>query len=121
MQNRRKFLLVLTAGVAAMGFVVASVLADELFGTLTKVDVDGKKITVTEKDSDKEHVFTVTDDTEVVKGKNAGKIDLEKLEKSLKKAQDAGKAGITVTVTHEKKRASKLVFKGKGKGKKADN
>jgi hypothetical protein len=121
MQNRRKFLFVLTAGVAAMGFVVASVIADELLGTMTKVDVDGKKITVVEKDTDKEVEITITDDTEVVTKKGSMKVDLEKLETNLKKAQDAGKKGIGVTVTHEKKKASKLQFKGKGKTKKADN
>ena len=65
MQNRRKFLLTLTAGVVAMGFVVASVLADELLGVLVKVDVEGKKITVEEKGTDKEIELKITDDTEV--------------------------------------------------------
>jgi hypothetical protein len=125
MQNRRKFLFMLTAGVAAMGFVVASVIADELLGTMTKVDVDGKKITVEEKGSDKEYEFKITDETELVTKKGTVKVDMEKLESNLKKAQDNGKKGITVTVTHEKgkKVATKLQFKGrgKGKGKKADN
>jgi len=118
MQNRRKFLLTLTAGVAAMGFVVASVIADELLGTMIKVDVEGKKITVEEKDTDKEIEITVNDDTEVVTKKGAVKVDLEKLEKNVKKAQDAGRKGVSVKVTHEKKVASKIEFQKKGAGKK---
>ncbi|MFI5455516.1 MAG: hypothetical protein ACHRXM_08700 [Isosphaerales bacterium] len=118
MQNRRKFLLTLTAGVVAMGFVVASVLADELLGVLTKVDVEGKKITVEEKGTDKEIVLKITDDTEQVTKKGAVKVDLEKLEKGVKKAQDAGRKGVNVKVTHEKNVASKIEFQRKGGGKK---
>jgi hypothetical protein len=123
MQNRRKFLLTATSGLVAMGFVASvAVFADELLGVITKIDVDGKKLTVEEKDTDKEVEITVNDDTEVVTKKGAVKVDLEKLEKNLKKAQDAGKKGITVKITHEKKIASKLEFqKKKGAGKKKDN
>jgi len=117
MQNRRKFLLTLTAGVVAMGFVVASVLADELLGVLSKVDVDGKKITIVEKGTDKEIEVKITDDTEVVTKKGAVKVDLEKLEKQVKKAEDAGKK-VNVKVTHEKNVASKIEFQKKGVGKK---
>jgi len=123
MQNRRKFLLTLTAGVVAMSFVVvASVLADELLGVITKVDVEGKKITVEEKGTDKEVVITITDETEQTKkGGGTQKVDLEKLEKGVKKQQDAGKKGISVKVTHEKNVASKIEFQKKGGGKKKDN
>jgi uncharacterized OsmC-like protein len=123
MPNRRKFLFTLTAAVVAMGLVVASVIADELLGTMIKVDVDGKKITVTEKDTDKDFDLKITDDTEVVTKKGAMKVDLEKLEKNLKKAQDEGKKGISVKVTHEKNVASKIEFQKKkgGGGKKQDN
>jgi LytS/YehU family sensor histidine kinase len=119
MQTRRKFVLTLTAAVVAMGFVVASVIADELLGTITKVDVDGKKITVVDKDTDKEVEVTITDETEYVTKKGNMKVDLDKLEKRVKKAQDAGKKGVDVKVTHENKVASKLEFqKKKGGGKK---
>jgi hypothetical protein len=121
MQNRRKFLLTVTSGLVAMGFV-ASVIADELLGVITKVDVDGKKITVEEKDTDKEVEIKINDDTEQVSKKGNTKVDLEKLEKGLRKAQDAGKKGISVKITHEKKVASKIEFqKKKGAGKKKDN
>jgi hypothetical protein len=120
MQNRRRFLFSLSAAVAATGFVVATVFADELIGVITKIDVEGKKITVVEKETDKEVVVKITDDTEQVKkGGETGKVDLEKLETYLKKTQDAGKKGLTATVWHEKNVASKLQIKGgRGGGKK---
>ena len=119
MQSRRKLLIAFTACFVAMGFVVASVLADELLGVLTKVDVDGKKLTIVEKGTDKEIEIKVNDDTEVVSKKGNTKVDLEKLESKVKKAQDAGKK-VNIKVTHEKNVASKLEFQ-KGKAKKADN
>jgi hypothetical protein len=120
MQNRRRFLFSLSAAVAATGFVVATVFADELIGVITKIDVEGKKITVVEKETDKEVVVKITDETEQVKkGGETGKVDLEKLEGFLKKTQDAGKKGLTATVWHEKNVASKIQIKGgRGGGKK---
>ncbi len=81
MNNRRAFLLTLTAGVMALGVIVAPVIADELFGVITDVDVEGKKLTVQEKGADKDTVVTTTGDTEIVFGKDeeAKKGDLEKL------------------------------------------
>jgi hypothetical protein len=121
MQSRRKLLLVLTACCAAMCFVVASVLADELLGVLSKVDIEGKKITVVEKDTEKEIEIKITDETEQVSKKGNGKVDLEKLESKVKKAQDAGKK-VNIKVTHDKNVASKLEFpRGKGATKKQEN
>ena len=112
MQSRRGFLFKLCAGFAAMALViVGSVIADELFGTITKVDVDAKKITVIEKDTDKEIQVEITDDTEQVTKKGARKVDLEKLDNFVKKVQDAGKKGIEAKITHEKKVASKIEIK----------
>jgi acid phosphatase class B len=108
MQNRRKFLLILTTGFVALAFVVGSTLADELIGYITKVDVAAKKLTVVEKDTDKEIEVTTTDDTEWVTKKGSSKIDLEKVDAQVTKAKDAGKKGINVTVTHEKAVASKI-------------
>jgi hypothetical protein len=118
--SRRNLFLKFAVCFVATGFVVASVVADELIGVLSKVDVEGKKITVIEKDTDKEIEVKITDDTEQPTGKNkTGKVDLEKLETKVKKAQDSGKK-VNVKVTHEKNVASKLEFP-KGKGKKAQN
>jgi hypothetical protein len=108
MQTRRKFMLTLTAAVVGMGLVVASVLADELLGVIIKADADTKKITVVEKDTDKEVEIKVTDDTEYVTGKGSGKVDFEKLEKGIEKAKEKGKKGISVKITHEKSVASKI-------------
>jgi hypothetical protein len=120
MLSRRKLFLKFAVCFVATGFVVASVVADELLGVLSKVDVEGKKITVVEKDTDKEIEVKVNDDTEYPKKGNT-KYDLEKLEGAVKKATDAGKK-VNVKVTHEKKVASKIEFqKKKGAGKKKDN
>jgi len=108
MQNRRKFLLTLTAAIVGMGLVVASVVADELIGFITKADPDAKKITVVESDTDKEVVVTITDDTEYVTKKGTGKVDFEKLEKGIAKAKEKGAKGISVKVTHDKAVASKI-------------
>lgn len=113
MRNRRGFLLSLVVGVVAMG-VVATAMADELLGMLIKVDVDGKKITVEQKGTEKEVVVKITDETEWVSKKGTQKVDLEKMERFLTKAQDEGKKGIGIKVTHEKGVASKLEFQKKG-------
>jgi hypothetical protein len=108
MQNRRKFWFTMFAAVAGMGLVVASVVADELLGVLTKVDVDAKKITVVEKDTDKEIEVKITDETEYVTKKGTGKVDFEKLEKGIEKAKDKGAKGISAKITHDKGVASKI-------------
>jgi hypothetical protein len=112
-QNRRSFLLALVAGTVALAVVVAPVLADELLGVLTKVDVDGKSITVKSDDTDKEVKVKITDDTQQTKkGGELVKVDLEKLSAKFEKAKENGKS-IRVKVTHEKGTASKLEFQKK--------
>ena len=108
MQNRRKFFTMLTSSFVALALIAGSALADELLGVLTKVDVEGKKVTVVEKDTDKEVVVTITDKTETVGKNGAQPIDLAKLDARLKKTQDAGKKGIQVKVEHDKGVASKV-------------
>ncbi len=108
MQIRRKFMLTLTAALLGMGLVVASVVADELFGVITKADADAKKITVIEKDTDKEIEVKITDDTEYVTKKGTGKVDFEKLEKNIEKVKERGGKGVNVKITHEKGVASKI-------------
>lgn len=121
MQSRRGFLFKLAAGFAAMAIVVVgTVLADELLGTITKVDPEAKKITVVEKDTDKEIEVKITDETEQVTKKGETKVDLEKLETRLKKTQDAGKKGIMAKITHEKGVASKIELKYGQRKKKAE-
>ena len=108
MKNRRTFLMSLACGVTALAVVVVPAIADELFGVLTRVDVEGRKITVVEKETDKEVDVTVTDNTEFVTPKESVKVDLEKLAKGLEKAKEKGKKGFPVKVTHEKSVASKI-------------
>ncbi|MGC8638405.1 MAG: hypothetical protein ACP5XB_00840 [Isosphaeraceae bacterium] len=115
MMNRRGFVLGLTTSLVALVFVVGSVLADELLGTIIKVDTDAKQLTVVQKGTDKEIKVKVTDDTEQVTKKGSRKVDLEKLEKFLEKVQDKGAKGIQVKITHEKGVASKIEFQRKRK------
>jgi hypothetical protein len=118
MQSRRAFLIKLGCGFAVMGLVVGTVLADELLGVISKVDVEGKKITVIEKDTDKEIVLKITDETETKTKDGFVKVDLEKLEKKVAKAIDSGKKGYAAKIIHEKGVASKI--EGKFQKKKAE-
>jgi hypothetical protein len=116
MQNRRGFLIKVAAGFAAMAvIVVGSVIADELLGVISKVDVEGKKITVIEKDTDKEIEVKITDDTQASTKGGFDKVDLEKLDTRVKKSIDAGKKGVTAKITHEKGVASKIEYTRKKK------
>jgi hypothetical protein len=108
MYTRRKLLLTFAAASVGMGLVVASAIADELFGVIIKVDADAKKLTVLEKDTEKEHQVTVNDETEYVTGKGAGKVDFEKLEKGIERAKEKGRKGVAVKIIHEKGVASKI-------------
>jgi hypothetical protein len=110
MTSRRTWLLTLTSGLVALVVMVAPVIADELLGVLTKVDVETKTLTVVEKDTDKEVKVTVNDETEVVTKKGNVKVDLDRVAKQLKKMQDAGQKGREVKITHEKNVASKIEY-----------
>ena len=112
MQSRRGFVFKVAAGFAAMALVVVgSVIADELLGVISKVDVEGKELTVIEKDTDKEIKVKITDETETKTKDGYAKIDLEKLEKRVKRATDAGKKGLEAKIFHEKGVASKVEVK----------
>jgi hypothetical protein len=110
MMKRRGFVLMLTTALVALGFVVGSVIADELLGVIIKIDVEDKQLTVVEKETDKEVKIKVTDETEVISPKGTRKIDLEKLHAKLEKVQDAGKKGLPAKIFHEKRVASKIEF-----------
>jgi hypothetical protein len=116
MMNRRGFMLALTTSLVALVLVVGSVIADELLGTIIKVDASAKQLTVVQKDTDKEIKVKVTDDTEVVRKKGNQKLDLEKLEKFLEKVQDGGAKGIQAKITRDEKGvASKIEYTRKKK------
>jgi hypothetical protein len=120
MLNRRKFVLTLLVCFVSMSFVVATVLAEELLGFITKVDFESKKVTVVEKDKDDEIVLTTDDKTEYFakKGEDGVKVDkevYEKLEKAIDKAKEKGKKGAFAKITYDKKVISKIERIGKGK------
>jgi hypothetical protein len=115
MTKRRTFLFTLVSGVVALAVVVAPAIADELLGVLTKVDVAGKKLTVVEKDTDKEVIITTNDDTVQVSKKGDAKVDLEKLAGLVEKVQAKGAPGPSVKITHEKNVASKIQVQFKKK------
>ncbi len=116
MQSRRSFLIKVGAGLAAAGMVVVgTVIADELLGTITKVDVEGKKLTVVENETDKEVEIKVTDDTEIVTKDGTVKVDLEKVNERVKKIQEAGKKGARAKIFHEKNVATKIEYVRKKK------
>lgn len=106
MRNRRKMLSTLIAGVVALAFVGTVALADEVFGIITKVDVDAKKITVQSKGGE-ETSIEITDKTEVETKKGTIPADLEKLDKMVKKAQEKGK-GVRAKIEHEGGKATKI-------------
>jgi hypothetical protein len=119
MKNRREFLLTLIVGLVAAVVIITPVIADELIGYITKVDVDGKKLTVEAKEDGKIHEIKTTDATERVTGKgDSVPLDLEKLSKQVAKAVEKNGKGLSVTITHEKHVASRIKSAGK---KKADN
>jgi hypothetical protein len=112
-KNRRSFMLTLTAGLVAAVVIITPVIAEEFFGAITKVDTEGKKITVATKDGGDVEV-TVKDSTEIVTGKG-DTVELEKLAKAVQKQIDAGKKGVFAKVTHEGKVASKIMILTKKK------
>ncbi|WP_435007273.1 hypothetical protein P12x_004610 [Tundrisphaera lichenicola] len=104
----KKLIQTLAASFMALAIVVVAANADELLGVLIKVDADAKKVTVVEKETDKEVEVTINDETEYVTKKGANKFDFEKVGKQVEKAKEKGRKGVNVTVTHEKGVASKI-------------
>jgi biopolymer transport protein ExbD len=115
MKNRRALLLSLTSGLVALAVLAAPVIAAELFGVITKVDVAGKKLTVAPKEEGKDIEVTVTDDTEWITKKGSSKIDLEKVAKNVETAKEKNGKGLNVTIVHEKAVASKITPAAKKK------
>jgi hypothetical protein len=108
MTTRRRFLASITCALVAFGVVAGTVLADELLGVISKVDIEGKKLTVIEKDTDKEVIITVNDKTEQTTKDGSVPVDLEKLSKRVDGAKEKGKKGVNAKITHEKGVASKI-------------
>jgi nucleoid-associated protein YgaU len=114
--GHRGLLRAAACAIVALTVLVVPVLADELIGRITAVNIDAKKLTVKEKGTDKDIEVIVNDETVVEKGKGkSGKVNLEKMQKAVEKSKD----GIPVEITHDKGTASKIVYKNMPK-KKAD-
>jgi len=90
-----------TASGGFLVLVVGSVLADELLGTIIKVDADAKVLVVVPKDSDQEIKVKVTDKTALVTRNRTQKLDLGKLAKKSESAVEsshyAGQSAATVS------------------------
>ena len=113
-QSRRTLLTSVIAVVVTMSLTLGTAIAAELMGMVKSVDVDAKKIIVTEKDTDKDVEVTVNGDTEYYatkKGetKKMDNFDLAKLKK-----------GTTLEIVHEKAVASKITIKKAAKKKEAN-
>ena len=109
MKNRRGFLLALVAGLMAAAVIITPVIAEELIGVITKVDVAGKKLTVVEKGTDKEVVVTTTRRHRVRLGQGREQQDRpgEDLQEG-GEGRGCGQEGRQLKVTHEKGVASKI-------------
>ena len=121
MKTPRSFLVGLAAGVVGLALIPGVSLAGEILGHLTKVDADGKKLTITETGSGKSTVVTVNDKTVFTGKKGETSADLSKLSKQLAKADDSGKTKkFDVKITEEKGVAVKVQLGGEPKKAKTD-
>jgi hypothetical protein len=93
----------------AVVLCVGAVLADEIKGTIKKVDVDGKKITVTVDGKDTD--YTYTDDTKFPGGKNKPGT----AQTFAKAVERAGDKGVKATITTDKdKKVTEIKREGRG-------
>jgi hypothetical protein len=106
MKNPRALLLALTTGIAAVTAVLTPALAEQLFGVITRVDLDENKIVLVTPGKEAPEIKT-TASTEVVSS-HGDKIDLKVLKGAVAKEQQAGKKGAFAKVTHENNIASKI-------------
>lgn len=109
MKNRRTFLLSLTSGFVALAVLAGSVVADELIGFISKVDVEGQKLTVTTKGGEDKEV-SVDDATEVVTKKGTSKLNLARFAKNVERAKEKNGKGVRATLTHDGGKVSKIEF-----------
>ena len=80
-------------------------MADEIKGTITKVDVDGKKVTV--KVDDKETTYDVADNAKLpARGKNPG--TLKTLDRAVTRAADKGGYKAVVTTDKDTKKVTAI-------------
>lgn len=104
---RRTLARILPPFVVAAGVLSAPVIAEELRGLLTQVDIEKKTVTITIEDGS-EVVVSVRPDTQYVTPKGTASLELEKMVKSLERAQSKGRKGFGVLVIHEESVASQI-------------
>jgi len=107
----------------ALVLCLGAVLADEIMGTIVKVDAKAKTVTVKGEDG-KETEYKVETDTKLpgVRGANKGDPPtpgtLETLTAAVAKAKDNGKDGVKATIIRDDKSKKLTEIKtGRGKGK----
>src|SRR5688572_4152635 len=91
----------------ALLLCVSAVLADEIKGKITKVNVDKKTITV-EGDDGKEKTLDVAADADLGKGRDGNARTLQTLSDQLEKAKGRG-GDLKATVTYDKKGGKSVV------------
>jgi hypothetical protein len=96
----------------AVVLCVSAVVADEIKGKITKVDVDAKKITVSVDGKDTE--YTVSDDAKLPAGKGGKAGTLKGLAQRVEKA-----GGVNATIMTEKKDGKEVVTEVKAERGKA--
>ena len=103
----------------ALLICVSAVLADEVKGKATKVDADGRKITISVEGKDME--YTVSKDVKLPKsrgkgGKGGGEdMTLSDFAKEVERMKDRGGVNITA-VTNDKKEVTEIKREGRTKG-----
>jgi hypothetical protein len=117
MKSRRTSLMGLTCAAVALGLVVLPALADELVGRITAVNVDAKKISVSQKGSDVAIQLKVTDQTRLVTPKGDRPVDLAKLRDRV----EASKKGVPARVTYGGDSASEIQLGFRKDGDRKDN
>jgi hypothetical protein len=107
MKNLRALFLTAAAAVATATAFLTPVLADERFGVITNVDLEGNTLTLLKTD-EKELEIKTTAGTQVVVTGNKVTLTLKDLASALAKDKEAGRKGTFAQVTHENNVAAKI-------------
>jgi len=107
----------------ALVLCLGAVLADEIMGTIVKVDTKAKTVTVKGEDG-KETTYDVPADAKILgrgkmKGDPPASVTLSELGDSVAKAKEGGRDGVRATITRDDKtkKVTEIKTGGRGKGK----
>jgi hypothetical protein len=106
MNSLRGVLFTLAVALVTSAVITTPVLADDPFGAITNVDLDGNTLTLFTPDG-KENEIKSTDATEIITGKQV-KITLKELADAVTKAKGEGRQGVLARVTHEQNVATRI-------------